>query len=267
MSKKKFPPYNIYPGLIDSHTHLLHMQEKEIDLNDLFQKLQESGFSWILDVAVDEFHFEERIALLESYNALLFSVGIHPEAVGGKMLSRMNILEKQVTHEKVVALGEIGLDYYWDKTSPGLQKDFFEAQLQVAQDKNLPVIIHNREADEDCLSILKNFPLSKKGVIHCYSSDGAFARKILDLGFYLSFAGNVTYKSAATIREALILAPLNRILVETDAPYLSPQERRGKVNHPGQLGYTADFICTQKGIGRESLVEQIEKNFLSLFQS
>ena len=267
MSKKKYPPYHLYPGLVDSHAHLLYMKEKGVDLGELFEKLSQGQFSYLLDAGVKETDFDERIALSGLFENIYYSVGIHPENAEGNLLERLSTLKSHCNQEKVVAIGEIGLDYYWKDTPPILQKEFFTGLLQLACDEILPVIIHNREADGDCLDILSSFNLPRAGVMHCFSSDKAFARKVLDRGFYLSFAGNVTYKSALNIREAARYAPSDRILIETDAPYLSPQERRGRTNHPGQLGYTLDFLCALRGQGKEELLEHIKGNFENLFLS
>ncbi|MDC7224438.1 MAG: TatD family hydrolase [Spirochaetales bacterium] len=265
MSKKKYPPYHSYPQMTDSHTHLLHMEEKGVDLKELFSQLKERKYSWILDAGVNEENFEERLSYLELYEDLYFSAGIHPENSEGNLQERLKKISQQSDHEKVVAIGEIGLDYYWKDVAPEKQKTFFAAQLELAAEKDLPVIIHNREADQDCLSLLKKHRNPRTGVIHCYSSDKAFAQECLDLGFYLSFAGNVTYKSAENIREAASYTPKDRILVETDAPYLSPQERRGRTNHPGQIGYTLDYLCQLKGEEPLEFTETVKENFRNLF--
>ncbi|MDC7219701.1 MAG: TatD family hydrolase [Spirochaetales bacterium] len=265
MSKKKYSPYHTYPGLIDSHTHLTHIQEKDVNLQELFLELERRNFSWILDAGVSEKNFEDRISHLANYEKLLFSVGIHPEDAEGNLTERLIQIRKQAKHEKVVAIGEIGLDYYWKDTPQSIQHDFFEAQLELASEVNLPVIIHNREADEDCYNKLKSFNLPQKGVIHCYSSNREWARKFLDIGYYISFAGNVTYKNAPNIQEAAAFVPADRILIETDAPYLSPQKRRGRTNHPGQIGYTADFIADLRNTKTEKLITQVKRNFEVLF--
>ncbi len=265
MSKKKYPPYHVYQGLTDSHTHLLHMKEKGIDLNELFEYLSSRDFSWILDAGVKETDFSERLALSSLYEGLYFSAGIHPEDAGGNLTDRREILRNQCRHEKVIAVGEIGLDYYWKDIEPAVQKDFFAAMLELACEENLPVIIHNREADRDCLDMLNCYSLPKGGVMHCFSSDRSYAGKILDRGFYLSFAGNVTYKSALNIQEAAQYTPKDRILVETDAPYLSPQQRRGRTNHTGQIGYTLDFLAELRQETPEELTDNTRINFQKLF--
>jgi len=265
MSKKKYPPYHIYPGTIDSHTHLLHMDRKGIDVKSLLEHLKREEFSYILDAGVHENDFESRVALKEHYPDLFFSAGIHPEGAEGDIRARIEVIKEQLKNSSLIAVGEIGLDYYWKDRDPLLQKELFAAQLTLAAETNLPVIIHNREADDDCLELISGAGLPRGGVMHCFSSTKDFARKVLDLDFYISFAGNVTYKNALDIQEAAAYIPRDRILIETDAPYLSPNERRGRPNHPGHLGYTIDFLSNLRHENTEQLINDCRKNFRSLF--
>jgi len=265
MSKNKYPPYHIYPGTIDSHIHLLHMEKKGQDLDDFLKRIRDQGFSYLLDAGVDEENFSQRLSLKDHYPLLFFSAGIHPEGAEADMEMRIGKIAEQLDNRNVIALGEIGLDYYWKDRTPENQRDLFAKQLQLAGAKDLPVIIHNREADEDCLSLLKANRTSRGGVMHCFSSTVDFARQVLDLGFYISFAGNVTYGSAQAIQETARFVPEDRILVETDAPYLSPQKRRGKPNHSGHLGYTIDFIGELRKEDPRDLIPLFRGNFERLF--
>lgn len=258
--------FHTYPGLLDSHTHLLHMEKRGIDLPSFFTELKQRDFFYMLDAGVDEEDFPQRCALLKGYSQLYLSAGIHPTSTGGT-LDRVDLIRTQAQHKRVVAIGEIGLDYYHQDVEPSIQKLFFTAQLELAKEMGLPVIIHNREADKDCYQMLKSAGLAGKAIIHCFSSNIDYAKKFLDLGFTISFAGNVTYKNAQAIQEAAKIVPLDRILIETDAPYLSPQERRGKLNHSGHLGYLIDFLCELRGEERNSLIEGTRKNFESVFLS
>lgn len=256
-----------YPGLIDSHLHLLHMKEKGLDLTRFFGEMEKGNVPYLLDAGVSESNFQQRLELAGSFPGLLFAAGIHPGNSHGRIEERISLIREQLDHPRVVALGEMGLDYYWKDVSSSVQKDFFRAQLALAKERDLPVIIHNREADEDCYDLIKAADLPRGGVMHCYSSHYDFARSILDLGFYISFAGNVTYKKSYDIQATAQRMPLDRMLLETDAPYLSPQARRGKTNHSGYLGYTADFISSLRGISPRELVDKTADNFSALFLS
>jgi TatD DNase family protein len=257
--------YHTYPGMIDSHLHLLHMQEKGIILKNFFTTLLDSGVTRLLDAGVNEFDFEERSELRDLFPGLLLSAGIHPGDCSGNLKSRLEVISDQLNHDYVVALGEVGLDYYWKEVDSDIQRNFFSAQVNLAKEKKLPLIIHNREADRDCYDILKSAQNTEAGVMHCFSSDWAMAKKMLDLGFSISFAGNVTYKKSHAIQETAAKVPLDRILVETDAPYLSPQAMRGKTNHSGHLGYTIDYINSLRKESPHELIEAMERNFSTLF--
>jgi len=256
--------YKIYPGMCDSHTHLLEMKKKDIDLKDLLENLLDRQMGWLMDAGVDETRFQERLAWKEHYPQLLFSAGLHPGSCG-ESEAPLEKISGQLDHPDVKAVGEIGLDYYWDSSKKELQKSFFRKQLQMAKGKNLPVIIHNRDADSDLLQILQEEDIHQ-GVIHCFSSNKEYAGHFLDLGFYISFAGNCTYKKATGIQEAAGMIPDDRLLVETDAPYLTAQAVRGRLNTPGFLGYTVDFIAELRGQKPEEICRVSRENFLKLFR-
>lgn len=255
--------FKIYPGMCDSHTHLLEMQKKNINLKELLESLNNMKMGWLMDAGVDETRFEERLSWKKHYPHLFFSAGLHPGSCG-ESEAPLDVIAKQLDHPDVQAVGEIGLDYYWDNSKKELQKRFFRKQLQMAKEKNLPVIIHNRDADSDILQILKEEDIHR-GVIHCFSSNREYARYFLDQGFYISFAGNCTYKKATGIQEAAAMVPDDRLLVETDAPYLTAQAMRGRLNTPGFLGYTVDFIAEIRGNKPEEIYRVSRENFFKLF--
>ena len=257
--------YHTYPHIIDSHIHLLHMKKKGIELSIFFKELEEREITKLLDAGVNEYDFEERSALRKDFPGLLLSCGIHPGDCEGNVLKRLELISSQLDNDYVVALGEVGLDYYWKDVDSKVQKDFFTAQIALAKEKNLPLIIHNREADKDCYDMLKEGMNPRGGVMHCFSSHWKMAEKMLDMGFYISFAGNVTYKKSFTIQETAAKVPLDRLLIETDAPYLSPQAKRGTTNHSGHLGYTVDFISSLRKESPQELIEAVEANFNRLF--
>lgn len=256
--------FKIYPGMCDSHTHLLEMQKKEIDLEILLSDLKKEQMGWLMDAGVDEKNFEKRIAWKERYPKLIFSAGIHPGSCTDSDKPLQEI-EKQLQHPVIRAVGEIGLDYYWDTVDKALQQKFFRHQLRLARKYDLPVMIHNRDADGDILSILQEEDI-EDGVIHCFSSDSTWARKFLDQGFYISFAGNLTYKKSHAIQEAATMVPEDRLLVETDAPYLTAQKMRGKLNHPGLMGYTVAFLAELRNQDPEEISCITADNFRRLYR-
>lgn len=252
-------------SLIDTHFHIVEMQKKDIDIQMFLEQWFSRGGSYLLDVGIDESLFSERLQISRDYPKLLHSVGIHPNYAENDLIVRMNNIEKQLNNNKVISIGETGLDYYWDKVDKTTQKDFFRSHIELSIRHSLPLIIHDREASEDIIDILKEYKDRAFGVIHCFSSSPEFAQEYLDLGFYLSFAGNLSYKKSLSIQKSLAITPLNRLLIETDSPYLSPQTVRGRTNHPGHIGFTLDFMADQLEISRVSLIDNIQKNFVRVF--
>lgn len=252
--------------LSDSHFHILEMKKKNLDLELFFRQWENENGNYLIDVGVDENNLDERLSYSKNRNYLFHAVGIHPNYCTESSKSRIITLEKQISCKKIVAVGETGLDYYWDRVDKNLQKDFFIEHIKLAIKYDLPIIVHNRDACEDVFNTLAEFQGQVKGIIHCFSSTPSYVNKFLDLGFYLSFAGNISYKKSSVILESLIETPVDKLLIETDSPYLPPQKVRGKTNHPGHIGYTLDFICENKGISRDDLSVQLENNFLNIFR-
>lgn len=220
-----------------------------------------------VEVAVDELQFEKRLALAESFPQILLSAGIHPSSTnpeGGTWAERFAIIREQASSPLVVAIGETGLDFFRDYAPKELQERAFRDHLELAAETNLPVIIHNRSADESVLQLVRE-SRCRKGVFHCFSSGMDTARRALDLGFHISFAGNLTYKNTEMIREAAAGIPSDRILIETDSPYLSPQTVRGRTNHPGHLGYTLETLAELRHEDSERLAEGTVRNARELF--
>ena len=217
-----------------------------------------------LDAGVDEHDFEKRIEYKKLFPKLFFAAGVHPNATVN-IEEQISIIDKQLNNEHVVAVGETGLDFHWDTVSAEQQKEMFAQHIHLSKKHDLPLIVHNRLADKEILEILR-IENSVKGVIHCFSSNYHFAKKFLDLGFYISFAGNVTYKKSEEIRDAASKIPFDRILVETDAPYLSPQKLRGKLNHPGNIYQTIDCIADLFNKGADETAYQTFVNYRELFQ-
>lgn len=253
-----------WKGLIDSHTHLMEMERKSMNCQEILKNCLGS-MGWILDAAVNEKQFHRRIAFRDTYPQLVFSAGIHPCESGRESIDYSQIKE-QLQHPFVVALGEVGMDFYWKDVSAMDQQNCLLTQLDLAREAEKPVIIHNREADEQIFQILRDADLKEKGVMHCFSSQASWARKFLDLGYYISFAGNLTYKNAIDIQESAKLVPQDRILIETDAPYLAPQKKRGKPNKPYYTAYTLEYLAELRHEDPQVLNAAIKENFIRLFQ-
>ena len=262
---------HLYRGIADTHTHLILWQTKELDWKALFQACTEGGLELALDVGTNTDTFEERLAMVSQFKELYITDGLSvskSELPADDLRRRLDELEKQVGANlgggKLVAVGEIGLDNHFEYGGAQAQKDLFAAQLDIAKQFGLPVVIHTREADPDTYSMLAAAKLDRAGIIHCFSSDWEWARKYLDLGFYISFSGNVTYKKSEPIQEAAAKVPQERILAETDAPFLTPQKVRKYPNWSGFIGYTYDCIAALRGTSPEELSVQVTQNFRTL---
>ncbi len=251
--------------LIDSHAHL-DMNDFEDDLDKVLERAREGGLTHIITIGIDLDSSIKALDLAKRYDYIYSTVGFHPhnadEATGG-MLARLKLLAEE---PEVVAWGEIGLDFYRDISSRERQITIFEEQLDLALEAGLPVVIHNRDADREVLDILKRRgKTGLKGVIHCFSGDYDLAVNFLDLGYYISIPGVVTFKNAARLREVAAGIPLDRMLIETDCPYLSPEPKRGKRNEPLYVTYTAKKVAELRGINYEELALKTSENALRLF--
>ena len=262
---------HLYPGIADTHTHLILLQTKEMDWKTLFQTCVDNGLELALDVGTNTDTFEERLGMVNQFKELYITDGLSvskSELPADDIKRRLDDLEKQVSAHreggKLVAVGEIGLDNHFEYGGVQAQKELFDSQLEIAKQFDLPVVIHTREADPDTYSMLSSAKLGRGGIIHCFSSDWEWARKYLDLGFYISFSGNVTYKKSECIQEAAAKVPAGRILAETDAPFLTPQKVRKYPNWSGFIGHTYDCIAALRGTLPEELAVQVCRNFRTL---
>jgi len=220
-----------------------------------------AGGRWLLDVAVDAQGWERRLAWGANEPRLGFTAGLHPSEACRIGSSDLDLVAHQSLDPRCLAIGEIGLDWYRGRQDEADQRRVFRAQLALARARNLPVVIHNREADAELIEDLDAEGWDGKGIQHCFSSGLAFARQALDRGFYLSFAGNLTYRSASGLREVAAWAPLDRILVETDAPYLAPQAVRGRANRPVYAGHTAAHLAELRGLPLEEMLKITGDNY------
>ena len=250
--------------IFDSHAHYDSEQFEE-DREKLLNSMQEKGIGTIINVGADWDSVTEVVELAKRYPFVYAAVGLHPDEVGDLNEERFKFLKEQCQHEKVVAVGEIGLDYYWDNESHDLQKQWFIRQLELAREFNLPVIIHSRDAAADTLEIMKEHARGLKGALHCFSYSKELAEEYVKMGFHIGIGGVVTFKNGKKLKEVVEAIPLERILLETDCPYLAPEPYRGKRNSSLYIPHIAQAIADIKGITYEEVVEQTEQNGKELF--
>ena len=250
-----------FPGLVDSHCHLMSLEQKGLDISACVGNFFEAGGRWLFDVAVDSRQWDQRLSWGESEPRLWYSAGIHPSGAQAFVDSDLAEVSRQLDHPRCLAVGEIGLDWYRGRDHEVAQRELFRQQVALAQAKSLPIVVHNRQADRELLEDLEALGWTGRGIQHCFSSDQDFARAALDRGFFLSFAGNLTYPSASGLRSVAAWAPLDRILVETDAPYLSPQGMRGQANQPRNAGLTAQCLAEVRGLALEEVLRVTGDNF------
>ena len=245
--------------MIDSHAHILSEYYENIDL--LINDLKSKNMLNVINCADSIKTSHEIIDLSKKYESFLLpAVGIHPENVDE--IDRVNEIEEILKHEKIYAIGEIGLDYYWNKENKDKQKELLNLQLDLAEKYNLPVIIHNREAIQDCFDELKKRKL--KGVIHCYTGSYEMAKEFIKLGYKLGIGGVLTFKNSK-LYELIEKISLDDILLETDSPYLSPEPFRGKTNVPSNVLYVAKRIAEIKNVSLEEVIDKTAKNTIELF--
>ena len=209
--------------------------------------------------------WDKIVKLTEEYPFVYGAIGVHPDEVGNLDETQFARMERLLDKEKIKAVGEIGLDYYWDKENHDLQKEWFIRQLDLARKKEKPVIIHSREAAADTMEIMKEYASGLRGVIHCYSYSAEMAKEYVKMGFYIGIGGVVTFKNAKKVKETVAEIPLTSIVLETDCPYLAPEPFRGKRNQSAYIQYVAEKIAEIKEISYEEVVAQTEKNARAMY--
>ena len=256
-------------GLIDSHFHLLEMEKKGIDPKKLLLQLQESGFGGGMDIGVSEDDIAIRAPLVAPNPHIRIAAGIGPWGadVDEAISVKIDRFRYNISSFKVDCIGEIGLDYHWNYGTPTRQKQLFKEQLDLARERGIPVVIHSRNADEEMIAILEKSSFPFGGIMHCFSSGWTLAQTALDRGLYISFAGPITYKTNHDLREMLARVPIERLLLETDSPYLSPIPHRGKTNTPFTMVEIYAEAARIRGISVEDLSTRIRTNFANLFGS
>lgn len=251
--------------LIETHCHLDYL--KALPLEEIRKLISEAGINKVITIGVDPENLDGVMALSAQYPEIYFTQGIHPHDAKNATDVEFNKIIERSKLPKMVAVGEIGLDYHYNNSPQDVQKTVFERQLQIACDQDLPVVIHTREADEDTKAILKNFSskLKRKGVVHSFTSSIELADFVLSEGFYIGFNGIITFKKAENVQEVVKITPPEKILFETDSPFLTPVPHRGKENAPYYLPFVAAKIAELKNLDLEKLKTQVYENSLSCF--
>jgi len=252
------------PTLIDTHCHL-EMDAFDNDRDKTIERAREAGVEYIVTIGSDRDSNLQGLGLCSKYPEIYAAVGIHPHDAKTLTEDLYSELKNWVKKPKVIAIGEIGLDYHYMHSPKEIQIDVFRKQIRLAKDSGLPVIVHSREAKDDTLQILQEEAPSISGVLHCFSGDMDMAEKALKTGFFLSIAGPVTFKNAKNLRQIARFIPDERLLIETDSPYLSPVPMRGKRNEPSFLKYTARALAEMRGVGISDLARITTLNAMNLF--
>ncbi|TVR59492.1 MAG: TatD family deoxyribonuclease [Spirochaetaceae bacterium] len=253
--------------MIDTHTHLLEIVKKELFLETVITEARAVGVTRMIDVAISPDDWGERRELADKYPEVSLTLGVHPHACDRPDLeAALATVEELADHDDIVAIGETGLDWFRDYAPRDVQLRAFEKQLEIARRCGKPVIVHNRNADHDVIEVIRRVTPECGGVLHCFSSGYDIAAQGLDLGMYISFAGNITYKNASELREVAKRIPLDRLLVETDAPYLAPVPKRGRVNTPGFVLYTYAVVADLLGVTTIELADIVDRNATRLFE-
>ena len=257
--------------LFDSHAHYdddRFAEEFEGGTDGAILAAHDLGICGIINVGAGVQTSKNSVALSEKYDFIKAAAGIHPHDAQfvekGSEKEALDEIEKLLRHRNTVALGEIGLDYHYDDTDERVQKEFFDAQLSMAEKAGLPVIIHDRDAHGDVFDMIQAHK-NVTGVFHSYSGSAEMARQLVNMGWYISFSGPITYKNAVKVREAAAICPRDRVLVETDAPYLPPVPHRGKLNYSGYLHFTAEALASAMGLTLEEVSRYTVENTCRLF--
>jgi len=249
----------------DTHIHL-NSEMYNDDLDDVINRAHENGVNLMTVIGFDIPSSKRAIEIAETYDGVFAAVGIHPSDAKSATKDSFIQLKKMLEHPKVVALGEIGFDYYHDTTFNDIQKVVFEKQLEIAHEFEMPIVVHMRDSVQDVYDMLERKARGLKGVVHCYSGCSIMLKKFLDLGFYVGLDGPVTFKNAHSVHEIAKLIPLNRLVIETDGPYLTPTPFRGKRNEPSYVKYIAEHIAKIKEIPVEEVARITTENGKKLYR-
>ena len=251
--------------IFDTHAHY-DDEQFDTDREKLLKSMEAGGVGLIVNAGSTIRSWDAIVRLTEDYDFIYGSVGVHPDEAGSLDEQNFARMRELLDLEKIVAVGEIGLDYYWDKESHDLQKKWFVRQLELAREKDMPVMIHSREAAADTMEIMKEYAKGMDAVIHCYSYSVEMAREYVKMGYYIGVGGVVTFKNAKKLKQVVESIPLEAIVLETDCPYLAPVPYRGKRNCSLYLPYVAEEIAKIKGVTAEEVVRQTEENARKLYR-
>jgi len=252
--------------LTDSHAHL-EMPEFKKDLEAVIQRAKESGVEYVFTVGTEKKDWKRALEIAESHPSIYAILGVHPHNAKEIDYQTYPMLKELCRNEKVKAYGEIGLDFFRNFSPRDLQLTRFREQIGLAKELGLPVVIHDREAHHETLEILKSEGAKDcGGIIHCFSGDYGMAKACMDMGFYISIPGSITFKNAESLREVVKRIPLDSLLVETDAPFLTPEPFRGKRNEPGYVRYTAQRMAEVKNISLEKVAEVTTQNAMRVYR-
>lgn len=251
--------------LFDTHVHL-NVSQFDEDREEVLQRAKEAGVENMVIVGFDHETIPKAIEMAEQYEHIYAAVGWHPVDAIDMTEKELEWLEELSSHPKVVALGEMGLDYHWDKSPKEIQKEVFRKQIQLAKKVNLPIIIHNREATEDIIQILQEEKAEEVGgIMHCYNDSIDYVDACLQMNFYISLGGPVTFKNATLPKEVAKYVPADRLLIETDCPFLAPHPNRGKRNEPAYVKLVAEKIAELREISYEEISKQTTENARKFF--
>jgi TatD DNase family protein len=252
--------------IFETHAHY-DDEAFDIDREEMLQSLHGAGIEYVVNVGASIESCKETLELTRKYPQVYGAIGVHPSDTGELDEEKFLWIKEALKESKIIAVGEIGLDYYWDTPERNIQKIWFERQMELAKEVKLPAIIHSRDAAADTLDMIKGCDLKQVGgVIHCFSYGKEMAKSYLDMGFYLGIGGVVTFKNARIIKEVVEYAPIDQIVLETDSPYLSPEPYRGKRNSSLNLTYVAKEIATLKGMEYEQVIEITYNNAKRMYR-
>ena len=249
-------------NIFDSHAHY-NDEQFDIDRDSLLASLPEAGIVGIINCGTDIASSLASLKMAEKYPFVYAACGYHPESALEFTDACLSAIEKMLSHEKCVAVGEIGLEYHYDFVPKDVQKYVFEKHLQLAVKHDMPVIVHDREAHADTMELLKKY--KPRGVLHCYSGSTEMAKEVLKLGMYIGLGGAVTFKNAVKPVEVAEMIPLNRLLLETDCPYMAPVPMRGKRNNSAYIEYVAEKIADVRGVSPQEILDITSENTKTLF--
>ena len=253
----------MYSNIFDTHSHYDDAQF-DADRNDLLKSLPQKGVIDVVSCGCDPESTRFNAGLAEQYDYIYFAAGLHPENLEGLKMDELDEIERYAKEEKCVAIGEIGLDYHWMASSKEVQKEFFAAQCELANKLDMPVIVHDREAHADTLAILKQY--RPKGVLHCFSGSAETAKEIVKMGMYIGLNGVATFKNARKSIEAAKAIPIERLVLETDCPYLAPVPHRGKRNDSSFIPFIAERLGEELGIPAQELLNITAQNAKRLYE-